>query len=82
MAIPRSNENSDLKAKDSESSVEIERRRNTDLPTHDEIALLAYGLYIESGATEGREVDDWLRAERELLERRGNRETKSKSATA
>lgn len=33
----------------------------------DAIAQRAYELYLERGAEPGRDVDDWLQAERELL---------------
>ena len=36
-------------------------------PTHDEIAQLAYSLYESRGRQEGHQVDDWLRAEQELV---------------
>ena len=36
-------------------------------PTHDEIALLAYSLYESRGRQEGHQVEDWLRAEQELV---------------
>lgn len=32
----------------------------------DKIRLRAYEIYLERGAEPGREVDDWLQAEREL----------------
>jgi hypothetical protein len=32
----------------------------------DEIRLRAYEIYLQRGAEPGREVDDWLQAEREL----------------
>ena len=35
-------------------------------PNHDEIRRRAYEIYLESGGLPGRELDDWLRAEREL----------------
>jgi len=35
-------------------------------PTHDQIKHRAYQIYIERGARPGHELDDWLRAEREL----------------
>jgi outer membrane protein TolC len=38
--------------------------------SRDEIARRAYDLYQERGAEDGRDLDDWLRAERELRERR------------
>jgi hypothetical protein len=37
------------------------------LPTHDEIAVAAYRIYLERGATESSELEDWLQAERDLL---------------
>ena len=35
-------------------------------PNHDEIRRRAYEIYLERGSLPGRELDDWLRAEREL----------------
>jgi hypothetical protein len=35
-------------------------------PTHEEIAALAYRKFLERGGHDGRAVDDWLEAEREL----------------
>jgi hypothetical protein len=35
-------------------------------PTHDEIAQLAFYLYESRGRQEGHDVEDWLRAEKEL----------------
>ena len=35
-------------------------------PTQDQIRLRAYQLFLERGAHPGQELDDWLRAEREL----------------
>ena len=35
-------------------------------PTRDEIATLAYQLYEARGRVDGRDVDDWLEAERRL----------------
>jgi len=34
-----------------------------------EIARWAYGLYLERGCGDGQDLDDWLKAERELVER-------------
>ena len=41
------------------------RRRD---PITEAIAFRAYELYLARGAQPGRELDDWLQAERELLE--------------
>ena len=35
-------------------------------PNHDEIRRRAYEIYLEGGSFPGRELEDWLRAEREL----------------
>jgi hypothetical protein len=35
-------------------------------PTHDQIKHRAYQIYLQRGARPGNELDDWLRAEREL----------------
>lgn len=37
-------------------------------PTHEEIALRAYQIYLERGGSPGNEFEDWARAERELVE--------------
>ena len=36
-----------------------------ELAVHDAIAVRAYELFEERGRERGRDVDDWLRAERE-----------------
>ena len=38
--------------------------------THQEIAELAYRRFLERGGQDGRALDDWLEAERELHRRR------------
>jgi len=37
-------------------------------PSYQEIALRAYHIYLERGSTLGDPMQDWLQAERELLE--------------
>ena len=39
-----------------------------DLPTVERIRLRAYEIYIERGREAGRDLEDWLRAEKELTE--------------
>jgi hypothetical protein len=34
--------------------------------THDAVALRAFELYCQRGREDGRDLDDWLEAEREL----------------
>jgi hypothetical protein len=36
-------------------------------PTHDEIAQLASSLHRSRGWEEGHQLEDWLRAEQELI---------------
>jgi hypothetical protein len=43
-------------------------RKAATAPTYDEIALRAYHIYLERGATPGDPMRDWLQAERELSE--------------
>lgn len=40
-------------------------------PTREEIALRAYEIYLERGGTPGHELEDWIRAERELAQKDG-----------
>jgi Protein of unknown function (DUF2934) len=37
-------------------------------PTQEEIELRAYEIYVKRGGENGRELDDWLTAEKELTE--------------
>lgn len=37
-------------------------------PRHDEIATRAYELFLKRGSIPGHETEDWLQAERELIE--------------
>jgi len=40
-------------------------------PTREEIELRAHQIYVERGGGHGQDVNDWLQAERELLEKQG-----------
>lgn len=57
--------------KESSSPKVGEPRTTRSLPTHEEIALRAYHIYLERGGAPGNELEDWTRAERELLEKYG-----------
>jgi hypothetical protein len=37
-------------------------------PFSDDIAVRAYHIYLNRGATNGHDLDDWLQAEREVME--------------
>ena len=62
--MPKTRESSSPKAKKAAAS-------NGHHPTHQEIALRAYHIYLERGATPGNQLEDWTRAERELTEEQG-----------
>jgi Protein of unknown function (DUF2934) len=38
----------------------------TRLPEHEQIARYAYELFLSRGAEDGRDLQDWLEAERQL----------------
>ena len=42
---------------------------NKRIPSKEAIERRAYEIYIERGSVEGREVEDWLAAEEELMAR-------------
>jgi hypothetical protein len=50
-------------------------------PTREEMELRAHQIYVERGGAHGQDVEDWLQAERELLEKYGKTSLKSKAAT-
>jgi hypothetical protein len=43
------------------------RASNNHHPSHEHIATRAYEIYISRGYEHGRDLDDWLQAERELM---------------
>jgi hypothetical protein len=47
-------------------------------PTNEEIALRAYHIYLERGSAPGDPMQDWLQAERELMEHPKKPRRKSK----
>ena len=51
-------------------------------PTHEEIEVRAYEIYIERGAAPGRDVDDWLQAELELSQTHKKSDRIAKAALA
>ena len=59
-AKPRS-----LKAVPTSAATEAPR-----VPTTEEIAIRAYEIFQNRGGGHGADVDDWLQAERELIESR------------
>jgi hypothetical protein len=57
----------------SDESVRGDQATHELRPSDDEIAVRAYDLYRRRGATDGRDRDDWLRAEAELIDERRHR---------
>ena len=49
-------------------------------PTREEIELRAYQIYVERGGAQGHDLDDWLQAERELIEKYAKTGRKAKGA--
>jgi hypothetical protein len=49
-------------------------------PTREEIELRAYQIYLERGGAHAQDVEDWLQAERELLEKQGKTGRTSRAA--
>ena len=53
-----------------------------DSPDRADIALRAYHIYLDRGGAPGNELDDWTRAERQLLASNGKPSRKPKSKAA
>jgi hypothetical protein len=71
------------KTMESTSSATQKPRTNGN-PTQAEIALRAYHIYLERGGEPGKEHEDWMQAERQLISENGKprRKPTVKSATA
>jgi hypothetical protein len=55
------------------SSPKVTKSRTTlKSPGPEDIALRAYQIYLERAGAPGNPLDDWIRAERELLSHNGN----------
>ena len=48
-------------------------------PTHDEIALRAYHIYLQRKGAPGNPFDDWKQAEQQLLAEAGKPKSRRKS---
>lgn len=55
------------KAKAASSEAAKKTKKAVAKPTYKEIELRAYHIYLERGCTPGDPMQDWLRAEQELL---------------
>jgi hypothetical protein len=56
----------DISAKVTGEELVIADTEDIERPSQGEIARLAYDFYETRGRTDGRDLDDWLSAEREL----------------
>jgi hypothetical protein len=50
-------------------------------PNRDEIASLAYKLYLESGSQEGRDLENWTKAEQILAQRSNGQKPSAQDKT-
>ena len=64
------------------SSLESPPQTAAGAPTREDIEVRAYEIYVERGRAHGQDVDDWLQAERELVEKYGRPGQKAKAAIA
>ena len=73
-----------VKTMESLSPATQKPRTATHQPAQEEIALRAYHIYLERGGASGKEFEDWMQAERELLGENGKPRRKAtvKSAAA
>src|SRR3989442_13631916 len=51
----------------SERRVDEHRAATTRAPSHEEISVRAYEIYLARGAAPGNDLDNWLEAERQLF---------------
>ena len=58
------------KAIDSFSSESNATTQTADDTSHELIAIRAYEIFQSRGAVDGADIDDWLQAEKEVLQRR------------
>ena len=65
------------KTRESSSPTIGKSRKAKTNPTREQIALRAYHFYLERGGVSGNELEDWTRAERELLEKYGKSRRKT-----
>jgi hypothetical protein len=70
-----------LRPTEKSSTLESEALTALAHPTREETELLAYQIYVERGGAHGHDVDDWLQAEHELLEKFANTNRMAKTAT-
>ena len=62
------------------SASESQTQTASEAPTREEIELRAYQIYVERDGAHGQDVEDWLQAERELVEKYGKPVQKANAA--
>jgi hypothetical protein len=62
----KDNTNETMEARASATRPDKENTSAGQAPSHEQIRLRAYEIYLERGGFPGNELDDWLQAEHEL----------------
>jgi hypothetical protein len=62
----KDNTNETMEARASATQPDTENTSAGQAPSHEQIRLRAYEIYLERGGFPGNELDDWLQAEHEL----------------
>ncbi len=72
------------KTRNNSSATVKKSHKATIQPTREQIAFRAYQIYMERGGAPGNELEDWTRAERELMgiNNKPRRKTTHESITA
>lgn len=56
------------KGRESTTARDGDRAAEQEMPTYEEISVAAYQLYLDRGGMDGFADEDWLQAERELMD--------------
>lgn len=67
MFVPREPKRKQAKLPDSQAGVPNSARTVPSMPSHEQVSLRAYEIYQSGGYAQGRDQQDWLRAEQEML---------------
>jgi hypothetical protein len=70
MFVPQSSKSPKSKVKSSPNAVPQELKTFQPLPSHEQISQRAYAIYQSGGEANGRDQQDWFRAEREMFANR------------
>jgi hypothetical protein len=62
----KDNTNETIEVRASAARPDTENTSADQAPSHEQIRLRAYEIYLERGGFPGNELDDWLQAAREL----------------